>query len=113
LMKGGETGVAIVPGKSSASLLVKMIEGNIQKDGETLIMPPGKKRKKLDAQEIATVKAWIDAGAKPPAIAIVKEVVVPKIELKVAARNPINALAHIPNSQTIALARYTTVEIRS
>ena len=30
LMKGGENGVAIVPGKSSDSLLVKMVEGKIE-----------------------------------------------------------------------------------
>jgi WD40 repeat protein len=113
LMKGGETGVAIVPGKSRDSLLIKMLEGKVTKDGKTLIMPPGKKRKKLDAAEIATIKAWIDAGAKPPATAVVREITIPKIKPKIAPRNPINALAHIPNSPLVALARYAEVELRS
>src|SRR5687767_511041 len=64
LLKGGESGPAIVPGKSSESLLVKLIEG-FEKDGKKKIMPPGK-REKLKASEIALIRAWIDAGAKPP-----------------------------------------------
>src|SRR5437868_4308851 len=63
LMKGGEIGPAIVPGKSAESLLVQMIEGRFEADGKKKIMPPGK-RKKLSAEEIATIKTWIDAGAR-------------------------------------------------
>ena len=115
LMKGGENGTAVVAGKSDESLLVKMLEGKIEKDGKKLIMPPGKKRKKLEPSEIATIKAWIDAGAHGPVDgkAIVKELVVPKIAPKVAPRNPINALAHVPGSKLIAVARYGDVELRS
>lgn len=112
LMKGGESGAAIVPGKSSDSLLVKMVEGKIEKDGKALVMPP-KKRKKLDAAEIAAIKAWIDAGAKPPTSVIVKDLVVPDLKPKGAPRNPINAIAHIPSSSFIALARYGEVQLCS
>src|SRR6185503_8399813 len=52
LMKGGETGAAIVPGQSDESLLIKMVEGKIEKEGKKKIMPPGK-RKKLELEEIA------------------------------------------------------------
>src|SRR6266446_4443144 len=45
LMKGGEIGPAIVPGKSDASLLVQMIEGRFEKEGKKKIMPPGKRKK--------------------------------------------------------------------
>src|SRR4051794_10998670 len=62
LMKGGELGAPLVPGKSSESLLVKLIEGNFLKDGKKKIMPPGK-REKLTEEEITKIKAWIDAGA--------------------------------------------------
>src|ERR1044071_7402038 len=65
LLKGGESGAAIVAGHSGESLLVKMIEGRIEKDGKKKIMPPGK-RKKLEVEEIAAIKGWIDAGAAPP-----------------------------------------------
>src|ERR1051325_6572645 len=65
LLKGGESGAAIIAGHSQESLLVKMIEGRIEKDGKKKIMPPGK-RKKLETDEIAAIKGWIDAGAVAP-----------------------------------------------
>ncbi|MEO6183711.1 MAG: c-type cytochrome domain-containing protein, partial [Verrucomicrobiota bacterium] len=114
LMKGGESGASIVPGKSDESLLVKMIEGKFEKDGKKIIMPPGKK-KKLDATEIATIKTWIDAGANAPtdAKALVKELVVPKIVPKGQPRNAINALAFSSQQKLIAAARYGEVDLIS
>jgi len=113
LMKGGEIGPAIVPGKSDASLLVQMIEGRFEKEGKKKIMPPGK-RKKLVPEEIATIKTWIDAGAPAPTTATVpKELVVPRIEPKVAPRNPVNALAGSPADGIIAVARYGEVELHT
>src|SRR5438477_3821340 len=96
LLKGGESGPVIVPGKSDESLLVRMIEGTVEKDGKKLIMPPGKKREKLKPEQIALIRAWIDAGAKPPAEFKPKELVVPKIEPKVPPRRPINATGDAP-----------------
>jgi WD40 repeat protein len=113
LTNGGELGPAIVPGKSADSLLVKMIEGHFEKNGKKKIMPPGK-RKKLTAEEIATIKAWIDTGARPPALPLApKELVVPKIPPKVSPRNPVNALAWSAAANLVAVARYTEVELRS
>src|SRR5687767_12556022 len=66
LMKGGESGADVIPGKSAESVLVKTVEGTWEKDGKRKIMPPGAKRKKLDSTEITLIKAWIDAGAKRP-----------------------------------------------
>lgn len=54
LARGGESGPAIVEGKPEKSLLLDRVTS-----GD---MPPGKK--KLTAQEIATLKSWIAAGAK-------------------------------------------------
>jgi mono/diheme cytochrome c family protein len=54
LLKGGESGPVIVPGKSAESLLVHRVT-----KGE---MPP-EERKKLTPEEIALISAWIDAGA--------------------------------------------------
>ena len=114
LMKGGESGASIVPGKSDESLLVKMVEGKIEKEGKKIVMPPGKK-KKLTADEIAAIKAWIDAGANAPteAKALVKELIVPKIVPKVQPRNAINALAVSPQQKLIAAARYGEVDLIS
>src|SRR5437764_5134218 len=56
LMKGGEHGAVLLPGKSADSLLVKMIEGKVERQGKKKIMPPGK-REKLATEEIALIKA--------------------------------------------------------
>jgi hypothetical protein len=54
MLKGGESGPALVPGASARSLVYEMVH-----KGE---MPPGKEGK-LTADEVARVKAWIDGGA--------------------------------------------------
>src|SRR6266851_443803 len=57
LMRGGKGGAIIVPGQSGASRLVGMIEGRLSPK-----MPPAGSG--LSAAEIATIKAWIEAGAR-------------------------------------------------
>lgn len=110
-MKGGENGSVIVPGKSAESRLVQMIEGSFYKGGKQKIMPPGK-RAKLSPEEIAMIKSWIDAGAKPPAEVKAKEIAVPKVALKVSPRKPVNALAYSPAAKLIAIAGWSSVELR-
>src|SRR5258708_18087427 len=112
LMKGSENGAVIVPGNSTESLVIKMIEGRVEKEGKKKIMPPGK-RAKLDPDEIALIRGWIDAGAKPPAENKVRELAVPKIMPKVPPRRAINALAYAPGSKLLAVARYGEVELHS
>ena len=112
LMKGGEMGPSVLSGKSSDSLLIQMVEGSFKKEGKTKIMPPGK-RKKLTAQEIASIRAWIDAGAPAPEARAQRELVVPKILPKGAARNPIQSLAFSGSTKVLALARYAKVELRN
>ena len=114
LMKGGEDGTVVVPGKSAESILVKSVEGSFEKNGKRKIMPPGAKRKKLDSDEIALLKAWIDAGAKGPSGPRKPiELVTPKIALKGEPRRPVNSLAFAPQSKLIAVARYSEIELRS
>src|SRR5688572_10702114 len=55
LMKGGESGPAVRPGKSADSPLVQQIEHR-----EKPFMPPPKKAGKLSDAEVATIRAWID-----------------------------------------------------
>ena len=109
-MKGGESGASIVRGKSAESLLVKLIDGGIERDGKKVVMPPGK-RKKLTTDEIATIKSWIDAGALKPEVVKARDLVLPKIVPKVAPRKPINAVAYA--ARVIAVARYGEVELLS
>ena len=56
LVKGGDSGQAIVPGKSAESFLVERLSA-----GE---MPPEGKGKPLAAKDLATIRTWIDQGAK-------------------------------------------------
>src|SRR5262245_46423642 len=58
LLKGGDTGPAIVPGAPEKSLLVKAISYK-----EQLRMPP---RSKLPDEQIATLTAWVKMGAPWP-----------------------------------------------
>ncbi|HEY2881879.1 MAG TPA: PSD1 and planctomycete cytochrome C domain-containing protein [Pirellulales bacterium] len=62
-MHGGDSGeTAIVPGKSAESELLKRLTST---DADE-VMPPKDKSKPLSADEIATVKRWIDSGATWP-----------------------------------------------
>jgi cytochrome c553 len=60
MLKGGDSGAAIVPGKSAQSLLIKAIRA----DDKDLQMPP---KTKLTAQQIADLTRWVDMGAPWPA----------------------------------------------
>src|ERR1051325_3448699 len=112
LMKGGEDGAVVLPGKSNESILVKSVEGSFEKDGKRQIMPPGSKRKKLDSEEVALIRTWIDAGAKGPTGQRKPiELVTPKIPLKSEPRRPINSLAFAPQPNLLAVARYGEVEV--
>jgi hypothetical protein len=55
VMRGGDTGPIVVPGKPADSLLVAKIERRHRP-----AMPP---RRKLPASAVALVRAWIAAGA--------------------------------------------------
>ncbi|HEX8916200.1 MAG TPA: PSD1 and planctomycete cytochrome C domain-containing protein, partial [Humisphaera sp.] len=59
LLKGGDTGPAIVPGQSAKSLLMKAIRW----EDSGLEMPP---KKRLSDAVVADFATWIDAGAADP-----------------------------------------------
>jgi cytochrome c553 len=59
-LKGGDSGAAFKPHDSQGSLLFDLVSG---KDPDR-VMPPSGKR--LTEQELAAIKAWIDAGAPWP-----------------------------------------------
>ena len=114
LMKGGEEGEAIVAGKAEESLLVKFLEGRSGRGGKNEAMPPGK-REKLKPEEIALVKAWINAGAKGPVVAetkpMPKQVVTPKVAPTVAPKRSIQAVAFSARAGLVAVGRYGEVEL--
>jgi hypothetical protein len=61
VLKGGDTGPALVPGKPEESLLIKAIRYT----DPDLQMPP--KGKKLPDEQIATLTEWVKLGAPRPA----------------------------------------------
>ena len=63
--KGGESGAVLVPSKPDASLLVQFVTGDKPE------MP--KKSPPLSAQQVATLREWIAAGAAWPADAALKD----------------------------------------
>jgi hypothetical protein len=64
-LKGGDSGPAIVPGKSGESLLIQAVTGS-KPDLER--MP--KKRDPLTLEQISVLRAWIDQGATWPDSAV-------------------------------------------
>ena len=60
LMKGGDTGPAVVPGRPGQSLLIRSVEYY----DDDLQMPPN--HKKLDDQEVWAFKQWVLMGAPYP-----------------------------------------------
>jgi hypothetical protein len=56
ILKGGDSGEVVVPGKSGESRLIAAVE----RRGELKMPPEGES---LTEQQIATLRAWIDAGA--------------------------------------------------
>src|SRR5213082_3515618 len=55
-LKGGESGPAVLPGKSAESLLISLVQGF---DPDS-VMP--KKGSRLTAEQICLLRAWIDQG---------------------------------------------------
>jgi mono/diheme cytochrome c family protein len=64
VMKGGEDGPAIEPGKSEKSVLIHNV-GHLGEEDEWM-PPPGNKAKipPLTPEQIGLIRAWIDQGAK-------------------------------------------------
>src|SRR3954451_23041646 len=59
-LKGGDNGPAILPGNPEKSLMIKAVRYT----DEDLQMPP--KKKKLPAEKIADLEAWVKMGAPDP-----------------------------------------------
>jgi mono/diheme cytochrome c family protein len=100
IKKGGDTGPAIVPGRSAESRLVDHITGT----GGARRMPPKSEGEGLDERQIAAIKLWIDQGAIGPAdekpepdprahwaFKAPVRPVLPKVKDAAWAKNPIDA----------------------
>lgn len=111
LMKGGEKGADIVPGKPDESRLIRQIEHKAKP-----FMPPKKAHDTLGTEEIATVRAWILGGAHNAAPGEVvpttaPTIVIPKIEARVVPRKPVRAIAWSAPAKLAAVARDEQIEL--
>ncbi|MFT7643178.1 MAG: mono/diheme cytochrome c family protein, partial [Pirellulaceae bacterium] len=62
ILKGGDSGQAVVAGKSSSSLLIQRVSSNDEDER----MPPTEEGDHLTAEQIELLARWIDDGANAP-----------------------------------------------
>lgn len=100
MLKGGESGPAIVPGKADQSLLLAV--ASLRKEPP---MPPAKNKsgaKRLTPRELGLLKLWIDEGAKDSAP---KPLDPPLFRPSPEGWNPIYSVALDPEGQFAACGR--------
>ncbi|HVY68874.1 MAG TPA: c-type cytochrome domain-containing protein, partial [Verrucomicrobiae bacterium] len=99
LLKGGEEGPVVSPGKPEASPLVKALAADADPH-----MPP---KKQLAEAQIKVLRDWVQAGATWNQAALSEED--PKLPVKLAALpaayQPVLALALSPDGKRLAVAR--------
>src|SRR6266550_424778 len=97
-LKGGEDGPVIQPGKSSASKLIDLLA-----PGSDPHMPP---KGQLTADEIESIKKWIDGGAVWPAGVVMTPSTQPaELRPLPATYHPVLAIALSPDGKQLAAGR--------
>jgi dipeptidyl aminopeptidase/acylaminoacyl peptidase len=92
LLTGGDNGAVLTPGKADTSRLVRLVEHR-----DKPFMPP-KKAKQPQPEEIALVRAWIDAGAREDSAV---RIAVPDIRPRDPVAAPVAALAYHPSGRVL------------
>ena len=112
LMKGGDNGKVLVPGKSGESRLIQVLLGSAKPK-----MPP-KDAVQPKPDEIALVKRWVDLGAIGPVNAPSgspgersKTVDVPNIRPRKPVAAPLTSICFSPDGQQLAVAVHKAVWI--
>ena len=108
LQKGGKRGPSFQPGDVASSRLLQLVTGKAKP-----VMPP-EDEERLTKEEIALLTTWIETGARGPdgKEPTRRTLMVPKIAGSVKADGPVAAVAVSPDGSRIAVARFTSVEIR-
>lgn len=107
LLKGGQRGAAVTPGRADQSRLLRVLTGaaepRMPPEGEAAPTP----------EEIASLRAWIDSGAKGPSGAEPDPYVLatPRIEPMTETPEAVSSLAVSPQGDLAAVARGTHVEL--
>src|SRR6478736_7925710 len=107
LQKGGEKGAVIVPNRADASLMIRMLTGEVEP-----AMPPKDEPQPTDA-EINVLRTWIDAGAHGPdgQQSDYPELSTPKIKPAASVHEYLTSLALAPDGKRLALGRFRNVEL--
>ncbi len=106
MLKGGENGPAIVPGKPAESRLIRSAS-RVEKP----YMPPANNKADappLTGHELGILQLWIEQGAKGPAHATIDQ---PRWQAPPATWNPIYALAMTGDAQLAAVGRGGRINI--
>jgi hypothetical protein len=107
LLKGSPRGAVLKPGDAAASRMIRQLTGK----AKPAMPPKGEPRPR--AEEIALLKAWIDAGAGGPQAGKERDrlaLAVPHIASHATVR-PVTALAVSPDGRWLAVARDATVAL--
>lgn len=109
VLKGGDDGAVLVPGKADESRILRMLDGR-----DRPAMPP-EGNERPTPEEIARLTAWLDAGAKGPTGAPPDPtlLVTPRIKLLAPARQVVNAVAISADGKLAAIASYREVRLVS
>ncbi len=94
LLEGVPAGPVLVPGKANESKIVAQVEGT-----KKPTMPP-KKATQPKPEEVALLRAWIDAGARDDSASFA--VTLPDIKPRAALPPPVAALAYRPDGKLLA-----------
>lgn len=109
LQKGGEHGAAVLAGDPGSSRMIRLVTGAAEPK-----MPPADKPQPT-AEEVAVLKAWVEAGAKGPSGQEPDrtQLKVPSITPKAGLADPVTALDWSADGKLIAEARFGRVAILS
>jgi WD40 repeat protein len=101
LQEGGANGPVLVAGKANDSKIVGQVEGKRKPT-----MPP-KTARQPKAEEVAVLRAWVEAGARDDTDTVV--VNLPEIKPRVQLPPPVAALAYRPDGKLLAAGVYKDV----
>jgi WD40 repeat protein len=107
VQKGGDHGAIVVPGRADASLMIRVLTGEVEPK-----MPPDDNPRPTDA-EIELLRKWIDAGAAGPEglerlLPVLKT---PLIAAAAGVRPYLTSLALSPDGKRLALGSYRRVDL--
>lgn len=107
LMKGGSNGEVIVARDADSSLLMRMIDGDVDPQ-----MPL--KSDPLPATDIAVIRSWINAGAAAPppgTVLSTSSPALPSISPQVPVVSPVSSVKFSPDGRVLAVGGFQRVRL--